>query len=111
MQIIEYCGTASNSSEPTKHTSFLLDSYLKKQPLRVLRAVNKKSKFAPAEGIRYDGLYNIIDKEFLDADTAMFRFTLKREIGQTPIRWEGVEARPTDRELKEQVKIRELIGL
>jgi hypothetical protein len=98
-QTIEYCGTASETTTPTKGTSLLLDSYLKNQPLRVLRAVNPKSKYAPKEGIRYDGLYEITDKEILDPKTAMFRFSLRRIKGQDPIRYRGAEIRPTDQEL------------
>jgi len=87
----------------------MLDSWTKNQPLRVLRAVNKKSKYAPKEGIRYDGLYKITDREILDPKTAMFRFSLKRIKDQDPIRYDGVEIRPTNRELTERIKIRKLL--
>jgi hypothetical protein len=84
----------------------LEESYRKKQPLRVLRAANKKSKYAPKEGVRYDGLYEIVDKEILDPKVAMIRFSLKRIKGQDPIRYKGVEARPTAQELKQRMNIR-----
>jgi hypothetical protein len=109
-QSVEYCGTASETSTPTRGTAFLQDAYIQKQPLRVLRAKNPKSKYAPKEGIRYDGLYEITDKEILDPKTAMFRFSLRRINGQDPIRYKGVEVRPTDQELKEIMKIREYLA-
>lgn len=87
----------------------MLDSWIKNQPIRVLRAANRSSKYAPKEGIRYDGLYEITDKEILDPKTAMFRFSLKRVKGQDPIRYKGVEIRPTDQELKERMTIRKLL--
>jgi hypothetical protein len=110
IQSIEYCGTPSDTSTPTKNTALLQTSYQNGQPLRVLRAVNKQSKYAPKEGIRYDGLYEIVDKEILDPKTAMFRFSLKRIKGQDPMRYKGVEIRPSDQELKERMKIRELLA-
>ena len=110
MQSIEYCGTASETSTPTRGTAFLQDAFVKKQPLRVLRAKNPKSKYAPKEGIRYDGLYEITGKEILDPKAAMFRFSLRRIEGQDPIRYKGVEVRPTDQELKEIMKIREYLS-
>jgi hypothetical protein len=87
----------------------MLDSWTKNQPVRVLRAVNKQSKYAPKEGIRYDGLYQISDREILDPKTAMFRFSLKRIKGQDPIRYKGAEIRPTDQELRERMRIRKLL--
>ncbi|TAQ86390.1 hypothetical protein B7494_g5292 [Chlorociboria aeruginascens] len=82
----------------------------KKQPVRVLRAVNKKSIYAPKEGIRYDGLYEIVSKEILNPKTAMFRFSFQRLSNQDPIRYKGEERRPTNQELKERMKIRELLA-
>jgi len=107
---IEYCGTQSANTKPTKNTALLLESYRSKQPLRVLRAANKRSKYAPKEGVRYDGLYEIVDKELLVEGTAMFRFSLHRLKGQDPIRYKGVEVRPTDQELVERMKIRDLLA-
>lgn len=71
--------------------------------------MNKKSKYAPVEGIRYDGLYEITAEEVLDEKTGMYRFTLIRLPGQYPIRYQGVEARPTQQELAERTRIRNLI--
>jgi hypothetical protein len=72
----------------------------------VLRSANKASKYAPKEGVRYDGLYEITDKEILEPKTAMMRFSLRRIRGQDPIRYQGVEMRPTNQELKERMNIR-----
>lgn len=72
----------------------------------MLRAANKTSRYAPREGVRYDGLYEIVDREILDPAIAMSRFSLRRLAGQDPIRYQGVEARPTNQELMERMNIR-----
>ncbi|KFY17460.1 hypothetical protein V492_00654 [Pseudogymnoascus sp. VKM F-4246] len=108
---IEYCGTQSENSVPTKGTKLLLESYKSKQPLRVLRAENKNSKFAPKRGIRYDGLYTVVEYTILDAATAMYRFSLRRCKDQDPIRYRGPEARPTAQELQQYALIRESLGM
>lgn len=83
---------------------------MKEQEIRVLRAVNKKSKYAPKKGIRYDGLYVIVGKELLDEKSAMFRFSLVRKTGQDAIRYRGVETRPTEQELREEQLVKALLG-
>ncbi|KFX98086.1 hypothetical protein O988_04539 [Pseudogymnoascus sp. VKM F-3808] len=108
---IEYCGTQSENSIPTKNTKLLLESYESKQPLRVLRAENKNSRFAPKKGVRYDGLYTVVEYTILDAETAMYRFSLRRCKDQDPIRYRGPEARPTSQELKQYALIRESLGM
>ncbi|KFY75092.1 hypothetical protein V499_04902 [Pseudogymnoascus sp. VKM F-103] len=108
---IEYCGTQSENSIPTKNTKLLLESYESEQPLRVLRAENKNSKFAPTKGIRYDGLYTVVEYTILDASTAMYRFSLRRCKDQDPIRYRGPEARPTNQELQQYALIRESLGM
>lgn len=93
---------------PTADTLLLEKAYMLKQPVRVLRAAKKgsTSKYAPREGVRYDGMYEIVGKKLLDPATAMIRFSLRRLPGQDPIRWQGVEARPSNLELVERVSIR-----
>jgi hypothetical protein len=46
-------------------------------------------------------MYKIVSSELLEPATSMFRFTLRRVVGQTPIRHEGKEARPTAQEKAE----------
>ena len=87
----------------------MLESFSNKTPVRVLRAAKKTRKYAPEEGIRYDGLYSITAEEILDPATAMFRFTLKRVKDQDPIRWRGIEKRPTNQEKKQRMMIRGLL--
>lgn len=77
-----------------------------KQPVRVLRAVNRDSKYAPKEGLRYDGLYEITARTLLNPATAMMRFSMRRVAGQAPIRFQGVEVRPTTQELEERVSMK-----
>jgi len=88
----------------------MLESCNKGQVVRVLRAVNKNSLYAPKAGIRYDGLYKVTNQELLDGKTAMYRFILERQPGQDPIRFKGVETRPTERELQEFNRIQQLLA-
>lgn len=110
---IAYCGTRSKDGDksPTAGTTLLLQSANTKKPIRVLRSskLPKQNKFRPAEGLRYDGLYEITDKELLDEDTAMYRFTLVRLKGQPPIRYTGEGKRPTDREIEEIKSVKSLM--
>lgn len=100
----------SQTEKPTNHTEFMLESYKNGNPIRVLRGKNPKSEYAPREGIRYDGLYQVTGQRVLEAKTAMYRFTLTRVEGQDPIRCQGVETRPTPRELAERAKLRDILG-
>jgi SAD/SRA domain len=68
-----------------------------------------KSKYAPKEGVRYDGLYKIVGKVLLEKDTTMYRFEMKRIEGQDPIRYKGKEARPTPQELEQYKNIKKLL--
>jgi hypothetical protein len=88
----------------------MLKSYKKGKAVRVLRAINKNSPYAPKVGIRYDGMYKVAGKELLNEKTAMYRFSLERQQGQDPIRYRGVEARPTQQELEEYTRIQKLLA-
>lgn len=78
-------------------------------PLKVMRS-ESSSEYAPQKGIRYDGLYIINGYTVLDSPTAMHRFRLERCPGQDPIRYKGVAARPTPRELDEYSKIKYMLS-
>ena len=110
---ILYCGTSGSKDKPTAGTNHLTESYGLQQPVRVLRsaALPQSNRYRPAKGLRYDGLYEIVGSELLDGPTAMYRFSLRRQPDQDPIRYQGVEARPTDEECAAYTKIRKLIGL
>ena len=88
------------------------EAFQLKQPVRVLRAKNPKSRYAPKQGIRYDGMYEITDKEILNLETAFMRFSLKRLEGQDPIRWEeeGEAERPTAQEAGALMRIKDLLA-
>lgn len=100
-------------AKPSAGTLHLKDSCKYKTPVRVLRssALPAPNPYRPAKGVRYDGLYDVVKYEILDAETAMHRFTLSRCDGQESIRYQGFEKRPTDEELAEYSKIRALLGL
>ncbi|KAL8692492.1 MAG: hypothetical protein Q9218_002495 [Villophora microphyllina] len=102
--VIKYCGTSGQENAPTAATQRMLETKQNGNPIRVLRSAamkKEKSPYRPSVGLRYDGLYQIVDSELLDQGTAMHRFTLHRCAGQDPIRYQGVEARPNAHEIKE----------
>ena len=109
---IKYCGTSGQAGKPSFGTSLLLEAQRKGNSIRVLRSHSlTKNEYAPKEGFRYDGLYDFVGFEELDRQTAMFRFTLRRVRGQEPIRYKGVERRPTEAQLKYHREIRRNEGL
>ena len=73
-----------------------------KKPVRVLRShsLPKTNLYRPARGIRYDGLYEVMDNEYVDEERQVYCFLLERCSGQDPIRYKGVEARPTPYEIE-----------
>ncbi|KAH0536495.1 hypothetical protein FGG08_006620 [Glutinoglossum americanum] len=115
---ILYCGTSGSEGQPSTGTSRLLETYRSYKsgdphPVRVIRTAKlpKSNGYRPTKGLRYDGLYDVISYEILHTETAMHRFELRRRPGQDPMRYTGVEARPTDEEIAEFAKIRGLLGL
>ena len=72
------------------------------RPVRVIRSAKfKESKYSPVKGIRYDGMYYVVAKVPVNEDKHEYKFTLVRKPNQDPIRWQGIERRPTDDELAE----------
>jgi hypothetical protein len=67
------------------------------RPIRVFRSCKlpPKNKLRPRNGFRYDGLYEVVDKELLDAERALYRFTMERLPDQGQIRVD----QPDDRTL------------
>ncbi|KAG9231896.1 PUA-like domain-containing protein [Amylocarpus encephaloides] len=109
-KVILYCGTQGENRGKSIGTKQLDETMRSGEPLRVLRAAKKDSKYAPEKGIRYDGLYEVKDSEILDSENVMVRFTLKRLEGQDPIRYRGDAARPTQQEKREWMNIRNLVS-
>ncbi len=108
---IGYVSTSGAKDSPTSSTQFLLDShewYLSRniniegeeheesgqkeetdgRPVRVFRSwkLPPKNMWRPKNGFRYDGLYNVTDKELIDEDRALYRFTMERRPNQGKIR-------------------------
>jgi uncharacterized protein (UPF0147 family) len=85
----------------TRGAKALLKSHETRTPVRVFRSwkASKKVGHRPAQGYRYDGLYEVIDYECLKQRRQIYRFRMKRVRGQNPIH--GVkEAEPTARKRK-----------
>ncbi|KAF2808173.1 uncharacterized protein BDZ99DRAFT_464069 [Mytilinidion resinicola] len=110
---IWYTGTDSKDETPTENTKRLIESCEmpenEKEPVRVIRSWNlgKENKYRPEGGFRYDGLYDVIESQSIGKEKGMYKFFLVRRGGQDPIRYEGVEMRPTQQELKEYKKLQQ----
>ena len=110
---IQYCGTLGTMDQPSGNTNLMLEAHRLRNEVRVIRSGatgSKKTVYQPLKGLRYDGLYQITADELLDEATAMHRFTLRRVAGQHPIRYTGVEVRPTPEEIRAYESIREGLG-
>lgn len=91
--IIYYSGSNShantdpNNAHISNGTKSLQRSMLDNRQLRVLRNASGHSQYAPAVGIRYDGLYKIVteEKRYNMNGGAYLRFKLARQDGQPPI--------------------------
>lgn len=91
--IIYYSGsnshvnTDSNNPILSNSTKALTRSKLDYRKVRVIRKAGGSSRFSPSAGLRYDGLYRVIDEEhaFNDRGGAYMRFKLQRCAGQDPI--------------------------
>ncbi|KAK2801242.1 hypothetical protein FQN50_007802 [Emmonsiellopsis sp. PD_5] len=110
--VIHYCGTRGKDGIPSIGTRYLIESFEKKSPIRVLRSAKLPPMdiYRPSLGLRYDGLYEIGSQEVLDAATVLFRFRLHRLPGQTPIRFRGDERRPTAKEVEEFKRVQNLVA-
>ncbi|EME82997.1 uncharacterized protein MYCFIDRAFT_215158 [Pseudocercospora fijiensis CIRAD86] len=112
---VQYCGTDNDGPEkkPSDGTQRLIESYRLKTPIRLIRSSNADPVYAPEEGFRYDGLYEITGVEHIDAADSKrqrHRFTLQRKPGQDPIRSSGPAKRPTQQELDAYKKDKTLRG-
>jgi len=73
----------------------LMKSRVEGLPVRVIRGAHPGSAFAPATGLRYDGLYYVEDAYHVIGKSGfkVWRFTLRRQDG-TPPPWASVNALP-----------------
>ncbi|PPQ64435.1 hypothetical protein CVT26_002142 [Gymnopilus dilepis] len=84
--------TAPQSSDQTFENNFnrmLLRSTQNKKPVRVIRGYKLKSKYAPSEGYRYDGLYTVekawMEKGLNPKGYLVCKFAFKRVPEQPPL--------------------------
>lgn len=107
---VEYCGTAGANGVLSPATKLMMEAFNFQNPLRLLRSSKsvKSGVYRPSEGIRYDGLYLVVETHLLDPEKAMYRFSLRRSGNQPPIRYQGVEVRPTFEQLRELEKIHDI---
>lgn len=93
--------TKVGESEPTTGTKLLLKSEETKQPVRVLRSMHlpKTNLYKPIRGFRYDGLYEVRSHRLHDPRRHHYVFHLVRRADQDPVRYKGIEIRPTQKEI------------
>jgi len=111
--IIKYCGTKGKQGKMTEDTKLLFANIRNGHPVRVIRSSGKKenkSIYKPESGYRYDGVYDVIDSEELNKNEAHFRFTLRRQPEQDPIRFEGRYARPSAQDQEAYSKVKDLMN-
>ncbi|KAF8912693.1 PUA-like domain-containing protein, partial [Gymnopilus junonius] len=104
--------TAPQSSDQTFENTFnkmLLRSTETKKPVRVIRGFKGKSRYAPTEGYRYDGLYTVerawLTKGVNPKGYLVCKFAFKRLPGQPPLPVRGDTA--SDDEDSKDVKYEE----
>ncbi|KAA8912971.1 PUA-like domain-containing protein [Sphaerosporella brunnea] len=97
LNTVWYSGTAGEGPGlPSANTLAMMKAMDIGRPVRVLRSAKARSRYAPKEGLRYDGLYLVREKEMVDRDCEMWRFRLERQrAGQPEVRWKGDGVRPT----------------
>lgn len=113
--IIKYCGTkdGTKKGKMTEDTKLLFANIRNGHPVRVIRSGGKKenkSIYKPESGYRYDGVYDVIDSEELNKNEAHYRFTLRRQPEQDPIRYEGPYARPSAQDQEAYRKVKDLMN-
>jgi hypothetical protein len=110
--VIVYSGTEGKNCTPTENTLHLVKSSELGNPVRVIRSAqqNKSIVYRPEVGLRYDGLYVVKGYSITDHEKQIHKFTLVREDGQEPIRYEGKAKRPTEYEEQEFLRLRERFG-
>ncbi|KAL1872071.1 hypothetical protein Daus18300_004440 [Diaporthe australafricana] len=104
-------GSATNEDRNTVPTSKgagrLQRSLTTGNHVRVLRAANSSTAFAPSVGIRYDGLYRVVRQELRrNPRGGLFvRYVLRRVAGQEPLGsiW---RRSPTARQMRDHRRIR-----
>jgi hypothetical protein len=88
--IVHYTGSGKPGADQhlTTANQALTTSWLTQLPVRVLRSSKSDSDYAPSRGLRYDGLYRVIEQgQEPDRDGFLvYRFKLTRLLGQDPIR-------------------------
>ncbi|KAF8250033.1 hypothetical protein K440DRAFT_620472 [Wilcoxina mikolae CBS 423.85] len=114
LNTIHYCGTRGDKATPdpdakqpqpgipSNATKSMIRALETRKEVRVIRSSKSREKgvqnYAPAEGFRYDGLYQVVARECLDVEHAMWRFRLERCAGQPEVRWCGEGVKPTSEE-------------
>lgn len=110
---VQYVSNVGSETAPHSRTEFLIASYewyilrqtMKREeedqkekvrsdveaedrPVRLFRSwrLPEVNRLRPKEGFRYDGLYDVVASQVIDATRSLYRFTLQRRANQGEIR-------------------------
>jgi len=107
---IWYSGTDGKDFTPTENTLRLIETCdILHNQVRVFRShqLHKNNPYRPVAGLRYDGLYEVVEKKLVDREKQGYKFRLVRCKGQCPIRCgDNAAARPTRFEIDEDARLR-----
>lgn len=104
LDVVWYCGNRGINGVMADRTKALVKAREKRACVRLIRSFKSKHKsvgdgiYAPAEGLRYDGLYRVMDQVWISKEDQTVKFKLVREQGQSPVRWKGQGIRPSTEE-------------
>ncbi|KAH8762478.1 PUA-like domain-containing protein [Diaporthe sp. PMI_573] len=98
-----------NAAPQRTGTGQLQRSLTTRNPVRVLRAANKESAYAPSVGIRYDGLYVVTRQETSHNSKGglYFKYLLERLPDQKPLN-EVTRESPTAQQMADHGRINDL---
>ena len=111
-QSLYYSGSGSHENtdplrptDKTSGTECLHVSRRTGKPVRVLRSASGQSRFAPSAGLRYDGLYTVVDHRLKKNDKGGVyeQFKLERQPNQVDL--ESLVRRPDARERRDLERV------
>jgi hypothetical protein len=92
LEYVWYCGPPGRNGSLSAASRALQAGISSGQPVRVLRSAGARTAYSPAVGLRYDGLYNVV--EVKETEQGGHKFKLVRCIAQTQVRHCGASVKP-----------------
>jgi hypothetical protein len=99
LEYVWYCGPPGRNGSLSAASRALETGILSGQPVRVLRSAGARTPYSPAVGLRYDGLYNVVEGK--DAEQGGSKFKLVRCAPQDPVRYCGAVVKPNVQDVEQ----------